>query len=274
MSPRLLETLVTIAAEAAVVVREVFETPFTVDFKGPKDPVTDADRRANDLICSRLAAEFPGVPIVAEESEVASFAQFRESSEIFFVDPVDGTNEFIERRKDFVVMIGLVQGDRATHGVMHAPAQEMAWAGAVGEGATLIDANGARTPIHVSDRAELASARLVGSRSHRGPRLERLLTALGVGELIPMGSAGLKGAYVACGAAEAYVAPFYAGKRWDACAAEALVVAAGGHVTDAFGDAIDYRAESLSNDRGVVASNGVLHDALLRRIAEIRAAEG
>lgn len=274
MSARLLETLVGIAAEAAVVVQAVFETPFTVDFKGPKDPVTEADRRANDLICERLAAAFPGVPIVAEESDAASFADFRGSSEIFFVDPVDGTNEFVERRKDFVVMIGLVQGERATHGVMHAPALGVAWAGAVGEGATRIDANGARSPIQVSRRGELSSARLVGSRSHRGPRLERVLGALGVGELIPMGSAGLKGAYVARGDAEAYVAPFYAGKRWDACAAEALVVAAGGRVTDAFGNSIDYRAESLSNDRGIVATNGVLHDALLTRIAEIRAAEG
>jgi 3'(2'), 5'-bisphosphate nucleotidase len=270
VSTPLLETLIEIAAEAAVVVQAVFETPFTVDFKGPKDPVTEADRRANDLICVRLAAAFPGVPIVAEESEAESFAEFRKSQEIFFVDPVDGTNEFVERRKDFVVMIGLVQGDRATHGVMHAPALGVAWAGAVGEGATRIDATGARSPIHVSDRKQIAEARLVGSRSHRGPRLERMLGALGVGEMIPMGSAGLKGAYVARGDAEAYVAPFYAGKRWDACAAEALVVAAGGLVTDAFGEAIDYRAESLSNDRGVVATNGVLHEALLTRIAEIR----
>jgi 3'(2'), 5'-bisphosphate nucleotidase len=270
VSTPLLETLIEIAAEAAVVVQAVFETPFTVDFKGPKDPVTEADRRANDLICARLAAAFPGVPIVAEESEAESFAEFRKSQEIFFVDPVDGTNEFVERRKDFVVMIGLVQGDRATHGVMHAPALGVAWAGAVGEGATRIDATGVRSPIHVSDRKQIAEARLVGSRSHRGPRLERMLGALGVGEMIPMGSAGLKGAYVACGDAEAYVAPFYAGKRWDACAAEALVVAAGGLVTDAFGEAIDYRAESLSNDRGVVATNGVLHEALLTRIAEIR----
>jgi 3'(2'), 5'-bisphosphate nucleotidase len=274
VSSSLLETLVKIAAEAAVVVQEVFETPFVVDFKGPKDPVTEADRRANELICERLAAEFPGVPIVAEESEAESFADFRKSAEIFFVDPVDGTNEFVERRKDFVVMIGLVEGERATHGVMNAPALGVAWAGAVGQGAAHIDATGARSPIHVSTRGELASARLVGSRSHRGPRLERVLGALGVGELIPMGSAGLKGAYVARGDAEAYVAPFYAGKRWDACAAEALVVAAGGRVTDAYGELIDYRAESLSNDRGVVATNGVLHDALLDRIAEIRKAEG
>jgi 3'(2'), 5'-bisphosphate nucleotidase len=273
VSSALLETLVKIAAEAAVIVQEVFETPFTVDFKGPQDPVTEADRRANDLICARLAAEFPGVPIVAEESAAESFAEFRKSSDIFFVDPVDGTNEFIERRKDFVVMIGLVQGNRATVGVMHAPALNVAWAGEVGAGATRIESTGARSPIQVSQRTEIAAARLVGSRSHRGPRLERILGALGVQEHIPMGSAGLKGAYVARGEAEAYVAPFYAGKRWDACAAEALVVAAGGRVTDAFGEAIDYRAESLSNDRGVVATNGFIHDALLTRIAEIRSTE-
>ena len=85
-----------------------------------------------------------------------------------------------------------------------------------------------------------------------------------------MGSAGLKGAEVARGAVEAHVAPHYAGKRWDVCAADALVAAAGGRVTDAWGDLIDYRAPSLSNDRGLVASNGLVHDSILARLRQHR----
>jgi 3'(2'), 5'-bisphosphate nucleotidase len=71
---------------------------------------------------------------------------------------------------------------------------------------------------------------------------------------------------------EAYVSPFYAGKRWDACAADALVHAAGGKVTDAHGDAFDYRAADLGNTHGLLASNGVLHGALLARLAARRSA--
>ena len=85
-----------------------------------------------------------------------------------------------------------------------------------------------------------------------------------------MGSAGLKGTLVAAGEVEAYVAPGYAGKRWDACAADALVTAAGGVLTDTHGNPIDYRAESLSNDRGLIASNGRVHEALVRGFAELR----
>ncbi|HEY3494654.1 MAG TPA: inositol monophosphatase family protein [Polyangiaceae bacterium] len=269
-----LEALIRIAADAAKVVLEVYQQPFKVDYKGPADPVTDADRRANALICERLAREFPGIPIVAEESAPETFAGYERSSEIFFVDPVDGTNEFIERNAQFVVMIGLVEGSRATTAVMNAPAQGMAWAGAVGKGAFSIALDGTRAPIHVSDTREVGQACLVSSRSHRSARLDLALEALGVREIVRVGSAGLKGVEVARGGVDAYVAPHYAGKRWDVCAAEALVASAGGRVTDAYGNDVDYRAPSLSNDRGVITSNGFVHDALLEKLTAYRASQG
>jgi 3'(2'), 5'-bisphosphate nucleotidase len=265
-----LEVLVRIAAEAASVVAGVYETPFVVDFKGPADPVTEADRRANALIVERLSQEFPGVPIVAEESPPEAFAGYATKNEVFFVDPVDGTNEFVERNPEFVVMIGLLQGHTPTLGVMHAPALGVAWSGAVGKGAERVDATGARTAIRVSDTTELGAARLVSSRSHRSARLDRALASLGSREVYTKGSAGLKGTEVAQGSADAHVAPFYAGKRWDACAAEALIVAAGGRVTDAYGDPLDYRAPGLANERGLVATNGRIHDAILKKLEALR----
>lgn len=265
-----LAVLSRIAAEAAKLVAEVYATPFTVDFKGPADPVTEADRRANELIVERLSKEFPGVPIVAEESHPDAFANYAASSEIFFVDPVDGTNEFVERTGEFAVMIGLLSGAIATHGVMNAPALGLAWAGAVGHGAERVDASGARTPIRVTDTTELSASRLVTSRSHRSARLDRVLDGLAPREVYTKGSAGLKGTEVAGGAADAHVAPFYAGKRWDACAAEALIVAAGGRVTDAYGQPLDYRGAGLSNDRGLVATNGKIHDAILKKLEAFR----
>ncbi len=270
MTPEELSIVVGIAAEAAEVVSRIYAQPFHVDYKSPEDPVTDADRAANTLICERLATAFPGVPIVAEESPPETFAAFRDSRRVFFVDPVDGTREFVQRNGEFVVMIGVLEDDEATASVIHAPTSNTAWVGLVGYGAFELGSDGTRRAIRVSDTPELGQARIVSSRSHRTPQLERVLAALGALEIMKQGSAGLKGARVATAAADAYVAPHHAGQRWDICATDALVRAAGGRVTDAYGEPIDYRAPSLVNDRGVVLSNGPLHAALIERLAVAR----
>lgn len=274
MSEPTLARLIEIAAEAAAIVKDVYSAPFEVDYKAPKDPVTVADRRANALICARLAEAYPGIPVVAEESDPASFAGYRDAERVFFVDPLDGTREFVDRNGEFAVMIGLLDGEHATLGVIHAPATDTVYAGAVGDGAFRIDPSGARAPVRVSEVARLGEARIVASRSHRSEKMQRALELLGVGEVIALGSAGLKGVAVASAAAEAYVTPGYAGKRWDACAADALVRAAGGRFTAAHGLPIAYRGEKLANDRGVLACNARLQGALLERLAKLRAELG
>lgn len=266
----LLDSLLDVAFEASRIVRAVYETPFAVEFKGPKDPVTAADLRANELICSRLSALFPGVPIVAEESDPSTFAAYRTAPSVFFVDPLDGTAEFVDRNGEFVVMIGLVEGTRATAGVVVAPAQGVAWAGVPGEGAFRVEENGTRGKIAVSGIGELAASRVVASRSHRSPALERVLAHVRAREVAAVGSAGLKAAEIASGRADAYIGPGNVGKRWDACAVDALVTAAGGRFTDSFGEPFDYRAESLNNDRGLIATNGRLHEVIVALLAELR----
>jgi len=263
----LLETLLAIAKEAGQTLLQMYRTSLPVEYKGPHDPVTAADRRSNRLLLQRLNEAFPGVPVVAEESEPASFKEFREAGEVFFVDPLDGTREFIDRNGEFAVMIGLLEGSRPTAGVICAPAMRLAWAGAIGLGAWRIDPMaGRRIPVRVSPTDELAQARIVASRSHRSARLERALRALGAREVGEMGSAGLKGAQVAEGLADAYVDTGAATKRWDACAVDALVTAAGGRVSDTTGTPIDYRAETLANERGLVVSNGLTHEEILVRL--------
>jgi 3'(2'), 5'-bisphosphate nucleotidase len=262
MSPSqdpVLEKLVRIAAEAAVVVAEVYAAPFSVEYKGPEDPVTAADHRANALICRRLTEEFPGVPVVAEESPEAEWATFRDFDRIFFVDPVDGTREFVARNGEFAVMIGMVEGNVATRGVIHAPAQGLAWAGSLGHGAFEIDAQGARRSLTVGGVTDIAEARVVASRSHRGRLLEQSLEHLAAREVVHLGSAGLKGVAIARQVADIYLVPRKAGSLWDACAPDAIVSAAGGVFTDARGLRIDYRSGQLENDRGVIAANPELH---------------
>lgn len=252
---------------AADAVLEIYRGDFDVELKGPDDPVTAADRRANELICRALYDAFPGCPVVAEESEIGTYGDYRHAGRVFFVDPVDGTREFVRRTGEFVVMIGCVEETNAVAGVILAPTTSTIWAGQRGLGA-LRRRHGESefTAIAPATATELVASRLLVSRSQTSAENERLRTRLGLATLDAMGSAGLKAACVADATADGYVTPDYAGKRWDACAPDALVASAGGVFTDALGRAIDYRSEDLVNRTGLVAANGVLHREIIMRL--------
>jgi 3'(2'), 5'-bisphosphate nucleotidase len=241
-----------------------------VQYKGPADPVTLADRAANDLICEHLAKLFPGEPIVAEESPPEDYAGFHEADRVFFVDPIDGTLEFIAGNAEYVVMIGVAEIGRAVLGVVHAPVLARSWFGAQDAGAFLAEARAEPKPIVTSSTRALSSAVLVSSRATESSPTRRILRGLGPQRVQSLGSAGLKGASVASGDADVYLAPGMAGSRWDACAIDALVCASGGRFSDAQGAAIDYRASNLDNRDGLLATNGWLHEAVLRRLEASR----
>jgi|HubBroStandDraft_1064217.scaffolds.fasta_scaffold292910_2 3'(2'), 5'-bisphosphate nucleotidase len=251
------------AREAARVVLGVYDKEFAVEFKEKDDPVTRADRESNALLCERLAAAFPEIPIVAEESDPSSYAGFSSKGACWFVDPLDGTREFVARNGEFAVMLGLAEEGRATLGVILAPAWGRAFVGIVGEGAWEVDEQGVRRAIHVSSRPTLAGASIAVSRWRTPPKVAQFGVSRGAHPPLQHGSSGLKGVLVATGTRDVYVQPGKAGMRWDACATEALVRAAGGECTDAYGSPFDYRSPDLGNDRGLVATNGLVHAEVL-----------
>lgn len=261
-----LEALCRIACEAGDAIRQIYARGFEVEYKSPGDPVTEADKAANALICERLYAEFPDAAVVAEESPEEAYGDYRERERVFFVDPLDGTREFVARNGQFVVMIGLLVQDVVRLGVIHAPATGSVWYGGVGLGAFRRDADGTERQIFVGDVLEPEAARITISRSRRSERLSTALRTISPRLITPMGSAGLKGAQVAEAGADAYLAVGAAGKHWDACAVEAVVQAAGGRVSDVRGRALDYRAPAMELEQGLLVANPALHAALLSRL--------
>ena len=260
------------AAAAKVVMRIYAEPDFGVELKGPDDPVTRADKEANALLLERLTRDFPGVPIVAEESDPSTFQGFGSAPYALFVDPVDGTRDFIAKDGEFAVMLGFAEAGVATVGVVDCPALGEVYAAAQGSGAFLITKDG-RAPIRVSDATDLAACRCTVSRFHRGESVDAKLAALGVKELVPTGSAGIKGVRVASGALDIYAHPSGSlVKLWDACGPEAIVRAAGGVYTDARGRPFDYRGPVAQNE-GTLAANPTIHAEALRRFAATPVAE-
>jgi 3'(2'), 5'-bisphosphate nucleotidase len=251
-------------------VREVYATAFSVEMKGPNDPVTRADREANLLICDLLGEAFPGEAVIAEESVTPDAVRAIASKErVFYVDPLDGTREFVDRNGEFAVMIGLAVRGRAHLGVVVLPATGEALAGRTGidsdRGEAFIEAEtGSRrfleVPAPPPGALETSAARLVVSRSHRPPLVEKLSSSLGLSQITPCGSVGVKVARVATGRADLYVHDGGGAKRWDTCGPEAILRAAGGRFTDLRGDPILYAGDDLVIRGGLIASNGLFHD--------------
>src|SRR5262249_24303999 len=82
-------------------------------------------------------------------------------------------------------------------------------------------------------------------------------------------SVGVKLSLIAMGVRDLYVNPWPKTKAWDTCAPEAILERAGGKLTDLFGDSIAYDGPDLRHPRGLVASNGHVHDEVIARIAPL-----
>lgn len=255
------------AREAASLIAAVYATDFAVDWKGVGDPVTEADRAANARILERLAAAFPDDPVCAEESSLEDSARAAaRGGRCWFVDPLDGTREFVSRNGEFCVMVGLAVEGRAALGVLVAPAWGRTFVGVVGDGAWELTADGTRRPLRAPVRHEAAGATLMTSRSHPHPRVTAVAERLALRPRV-CGSVGLKVASVAAGEADAYVHLGAGPKLWDGCAPEAIARAAGAVVTDESGAAIRYDTAHLPLDRGIVVAAPPLDAALRAALA-------
>jgi 3'(2'), 5'-bisphosphate nucleotidase len=233
----LLDAVAAIAESAGKAIMDVYETNFSVEAKADASPITEADRRANEVIRTALA-ELPGErPILSEEARTVPWSVRRHWGEYWLVDPLDGTKEFIQRNGQFTVNIALVRAGRPVLGVVHVPVSGVSYGGVVGHGAWRRTRGGQKQAIRVRP-LEGGPVRVVGSRSHRGPDLDGYLERLGPHEMVPMGSS-LKFCLVAEGSADVYprLGPT---SEWDTAAAEAVLTAAGGRVVASDGEPIAY----------------------------------
>jgi 3'(2'), 5'-bisphosphate nucleotidase len=227
-------------------------------------PVTEADHAANRVIVEALAAAFPEDAILSEES--ADSAARLTAGRVWIVDPLDGTREFLAQNGEFAVMIGLAVDGRAVLGAVYQPADDVLFAAAEGEGAW-VRRGGRTAPLRCGAPAD--GLRLVGSRSHPDPLLVRMQEALGITDVRPSGSVGVKCGLIATGERDLYVHPVPYLKEWDTCAPEAILREAGGSVTDCRGEPLRYNKPDPRQPHGIVACGPGLLDGVLATIRPV-----
>jgi 3'(2'), 5'-bisphosphate nucleotidase len=272
---RELEVARSLAREAGALTLEYYDRPLHVEQKTSADdlePVTEADRAANAMIVGRIRHEFPEDGILAEES--IDTARRLGKSRVWMIDPLDGTNGFIARNGDFAVQIGLAVEGQARVGVVYQPLADVLYWAAYGTGSWIERAGLERERARVSDRREVSEMRLAVSRSHRSPRMDRVVRALGVRDEVQRGSVGVKVGLIIERQCDLYVHLSPRTKQWDTCAPEVILTEAGGTMTDLFGYPLSYNSPDVQNRNGLVAGNGASHARIISRLAPLLAEFG
>jgi len=237
-----------IAIDAGFAIMRALEARHHPDFKSDGSPVTAADLAADQIIRDSLARHFPGLPVITEETCTAATAA--DAACYALVDPLDGTREFVKGSDEFTVNIALIADGAAVAGAVYAPALRRLYTG--GASAHRLDVVGDHTaqsldglrPIRVR-QAPPAGWRAVVSRSHLDPDTQRWIEAHRIVELCSAGSS-LKFCTIAEGEADVYprLGPTM---EWDTAAGQAVLLAAGGRVTDLDGKPMRYGKPAFRN---------------------------
>jgi len=233
-----------IALKAGDIIIQIYNQDFKIEYKDDKSPLTEADLKANEIICSSLAKLYPNIPIISEENKQTEY-EIRKNWEYYWcIDPIDGTKEFIKKNDEFTVNIALIHKDTPVLGVVYAPALDEMYSAKKGEGAYK---NSKKLPLHVNDNPK-EKLRVVASKSHLSEETQEFIDNLETKriEQVSKGSS-LKLCMVATGEADIYprLAPT---KEWDTAAADAIVREAG-KMTYQFesNTAVVYNKEELLN---------------------------
>jgi 3'(2'), 5'-bisphosphate nucleotidase len=268
---REIEVATQLARAAGAVLLEHYHSPFLVEQKinalQELEEVTAADREANELIVGRLRKEFPDDGILAEESIDSEHRL--EKDRVWLIDPMDGTKNFIQRDGDFAVQIGLAVNGESVAGVVYQPVRDVLYRARRGDGAWMETPDGPTTRMSVSTQTDVHQMVLASSRSHRSPRMERVVTAFGFKNETRRGSVGVKIGLIAEQHADLYLHLSPSTKQWDTCGPEIILVEAGGLLTDLFGGPLRYNGLRIDNRNGIVATNGAAHAMVIENLAPL-----
>lgn len=260
MEPDTLEFVVEVAREAGRLVKAAVGTrrvsPKHTEDHG-FDVVTDTDFAAEKLIVERLRGRYPRYDVFTEETahEIAS--------EWFWaVDPIDGTKNFASGLPYVSVSIGLLHEGVPELGVIHSVFSDETFAARRGRGATC---NGAPISVSTVTRLEDSLVVLEGVQIHVKQRRYVRRLHLGTRAVRNFGSAALNIAYMANGFLDGYIDEDL--KYYDIAAGAVIVEEAGGRLTHCDGSPIWPRQPDYA-DIDVLASNGGIHEPLVRLVAE------
>jgi len=253
----LLQIAIKASLKAGEAIMKIYNSDdFGVELKGDDSPLTKADLAADKIIQNYLVET--GIPILSEEGKNIPYEDRKDWKQLWIVDPIDGTKEFIKKNGEFTVNIALIENQKTVLGVVYAPALNDLYFSSNKNGAfkisniekldvSTIISSASPLPLQL-DRTTYT---VVASRSHMSPETEEYVAEMrkkhGEVELISKGSS-LKIVMIAEGTADCYPR-FAPTMEWDTAAGQAICEHAGFDVMDwKTKETMKYNREQLLNN--------------------------
>lgn len=253
-----LERCKQLAIKAGQAMMQIYNSDFAIEHKDDQSPLTEADKKSNDIIVKGLKENFPDYAILSEEMK--DDPSRLDNDWCFIVDPLDGTKEFIKRNGQFTVNIALAYKHKVVMGVIYVPVTKELYYASKGEGAFLEEVSNKQTSnneegrrIRVTDKTR--DLIMVGSQSHSSEKEAKLVddNKDKIREVKSAGSS-LKGCMVAKGEADIYYRFGYT-CEWDTAAMQCIVEEAGGIFRQMDGTDMLYNRENNLNEKGFYVVN-------------------
>lgn len=265
-APEFMTALCQMALDAGAVIMQHYKNGVAEETKADKSPVTQADRDAEILLEARLAELAPDIQVIGEEACASGVPDALDAT-FFLLDPLDGTRDFVAKRDNFTVNIGLIHNHYPVAGVIYAPVHEKLYFSGLHCAYRLAIAPDGALDIDAAEKRstrpfDAAGLNVIASRSHRDEKTDEMIEKLVVKDIIGTASS-YKFCLLADGTADFYPR-FGRTMEWDTAAGQAIVEAAGGIVTFEDGKRFSYGKleRGLDNPSFIAAGQANWQDAL------------
>ena len=240
-----------------LIVGERSSVPLTRNYKGGKELVTQADLKADKLICDRLKVAFPDHAILSEESSPQLQEVWNLSELVWIIDPIDGTVNYAHGHNQSAVSIAYCESGQITLGVVYNPFTNEMFHAVAGEGAYLNN-----TPIEVAGETELNRAIIATGFPYVKDDIAAMVERVGrvlthCADIRRLGSAALDICWLAAGRLDGYYESL---SLWDFAAARLIALEAGatcGHFSE-----VPVGIDPQFHARDLLIANPVLYPKL------------
>ncbi len=240
------------------------------------DPVTMADLKVNEIIINRIKEKYSSInwAILSEENvKVGSNNYYPKKDWVWVLDPLDGTQDFIQGTSNYAMHLALNYKKKPYLGVVLIPEKEELWI-SYGDNVWCERKNKSFVKPNLFEKKILQDMVIVTSKNHRNRILQNLLDKINFKEVKVMGSIGCKIASILRGESDIYICLSLPGKSspkdWDFAAPEAILRSAGGAITHLDNSELTYGKFNFEHHGIIVASNNkLLQKSICLEIKEI-----
>ena len=258
-----LETIIDAVTNAGEKILEIYRDDFQVGNKDDNSPIRQADLESNKIIKESLLRT--KIPILSEED--TDDKSRVDSDKIWIVDPLDGTQDFVNKTGEFTVMVGLIENHVPVMGLVYWPTEKKLYFAEKGLGAFCHDSEG-WAKISVRGVEEITEPLALVSRHHLSDKEKKMLDHLEIKNTANIGSS-LKVMEIASGRADIYLTSTNKMKQWDTAASHCIISEAGGKMTDISGNDLIYNTESVNHENGLLVTNGLIHEEVVSKISKL-----